>query len=265
VLDRLSVTAEVKLASMATRSRLLRERLRCQKHGWSVPSARAVLRAPQEYELLLMCQRFLDRPGPTALIDVGANTGYWAERFLTYIPAAYMGIEPDPRAYAELQRRFPQAQLINAAVGAHFGSVLLHMTQKSTHSTITEYRDFASLDAAPTGAVAVERVTLDERVNLAPNSRAVLKIDVQGAEAEVLQGASHLLRSVDLLLLEAPLFPQTALTNDLGTLCEIVRPCGLAPIYFCRPGLDADRYNIPVEHDVVFGRLDGRGWEHCLR
>jgi FkbM family methyltransferase len=265
VLDRLLLTAEVKLASMATRARLLREQRRCRQRGWSVPNARDVLRAPQEYELLLMCQRFLDQPGPTALIDVGANTGYWAERFLTYIPAAYVGIEPDPRAYAELERRFPKAHLINAAVGARAGSVLLHMTQTSVYSTITEYRDFASFDAGPTGAIAVERVTLDERVNLVPNSYAVLKIDVQGAEAEVLQGASHLLRSVDLLVLEAPLFPQTALTNDLGTLCEIVRPHGLAPVYFCRPGLDADRYNIPVEHDVLFGRLDGRGWERCLR
>jgi hypothetical protein len=59
VLDRPSLTTEVKLASMATRSRLLREPRRCQQRGWSVPSARAVLRAPQEYELLLMCQRLL--------------------------------------------------------------------------------------------------------------------------------------------------------------------------------------------------------------
>jgi FkbM family methyltransferase len=265
VLDRLFVTAEVKLASMATRSRLLRERRRCRQHGWSIPSVRDVLKAPQQYELVLMCQRFLDRPGPTALIDVGANTGYWAERFLAYIPAAYLGFEPDPRAYAELERRFPKADLINAAAGANAGSVVVHMTQTSTYSTITEYRDFASLDAAPTGEIAVERVTLDERVKLIPNSRTILKIDVQGAEAEVLQGASHLLRSVDLLVLEAPLFPQTALTNDLGRLCEIVRPHGLAPLYFCRPGLDADRYNVPVEHDVVFGRLDGRGWERFLR
>jgi FkbM family methyltransferase len=265
VLDRLFLSTEVKLASMATRSRLLRERRRCQQRGWSVPSARDVVKAPQHYELLLMCQRFLDQPGPTALIDVGANTGYWAERFLAYIPAAYLGIEPDPRAYSELERRFPKAHLINAAAGARAGSVVLHMTQTSTYSTITEYRDLASLDVAPTGAIAVERVTLDEWVKLAPNTRTVLKVDVQGAEAEVLRGASHLLRSIDLVVLEAPLFPQTALTNDLGTLCEILRPHGLAPIYFCRPGLDAGRYNVPVEHDVVFGRLDGRGWEHCLR
>lgn len=265
MLDRLFVTAEVKLASMATRSRLLRERRRSQQHGWSVPSVRNVLEAPHQFELLLMCQRFLDRPGPTALIDVGANTGYWAERFLAYVPGAYLGIEPDPRAYAELERRFPKAHLINAAAGARAGSVEVHMTRTSTYSTITEYRDFASLDAAPTGAITVECLTLDERVKLVPNSHTVLKIDVQGAEAEVLQGASHLLRSVDLLVLEAPLFPQTALTNDLGRLCELVRPHGLAPIYFCRPGLVADRYNIPVEHDVVFGRLDGGGWERCLR
>jgi FkbM family methyltransferase len=264
MIDRSFLTAEVKLASMATRARLLRERRRCQLRGWSVPTPREVLRTPQGYELLLMCQRFLDQPGPTALIDVGANTGYWAERFLRYIPATYLGIEPDPRAFAELNQRFLQGQLVNAAVGARPGSVLLRMNEISTYSTITTYRDFASLNVIAAGEVTVECVTLDEIVTLAPGTRAVLKIDVQGAESEVLQGANRVLPAVDLLVLEAPLFPQTELKNDLGTLSEIVRPHGLAPMYFCRPGLDFDRYTVPVEHDVVFGRLDGRSWERYL-
>jgi FkbM family methyltransferase len=265
LIDRFLVIAEVKLASTATRARLLRERHRGQQHGWSVPSPLELLKAPQRYELLLMCQRFLGRPGPITLIDVGANTGYWAESFLTYIPAAYLGFEPDPRAFGELSRRFPTGRLINAAVGSRPGSAVLHTAEVSTYSTITAYRDFASPNVAATGQVVVECITLDETVVLEPNTRAVLKIDVQGAESEVLQGASKLLTAVDLLLLEAPLFPQTELTNDLGTLVEIVRPSGLAPIYFCRPGLDVNRYTIPAEHDVVFARLDGRNWEGYLR
>jgi FkbM family methyltransferase len=264
MIDSWLLKAEVKLASSATRARLLRERRRCQQRGWKVPAAKEVLRAPQGYELLLMCQRFLGRPAPTALIDVGANTGYWAERFLRYIPATYVGIEPDPRAFTELSQRFPKEQLINAAAGGHPGSVVLHMTELSAYSTISAYRDFASRNVRTSDEVAVERVTLNQYVRLAPGTRAVVKVDVQGAESEVLEGATKLLPAVDLLLLEAPLFPQTELTNDLGTLSAIVRPYGLTPIYFCRPGLDFDRYTVPVEHDVIFGRLDGRSWDGCL-
>jgi FkbM family methyltransferase len=265
MIDKLLFTAEVKLASTATRARLLRERRRSQERGWLVPGQRQVLRAPQEYELLLMCQRFLDWPGPTALVDVGANTGYWAERFLAYIPATYLGIEPDPRAFAKLSARFPQMHLFNAAAGADSGTIVLHMTGASTYSTVTAYRDFASVNVTDTGDVVVDLVTLDEIVQPAPDTRLVLKIDVQGAESDVLRGASSLLPTVDLLLLEAPLVPQTELMNDLGKLSEIVRPHGLVPIYFCRPGLDFDRYTLPVEYDVVFGRLDPRIWEKRLR
>lgn len=265
MVEKLLFNAEIKLASSATRARLLRERRRCRQRGWTVPAGRELLRAPQAYELLLMCQRFLDHPGPTALVDVGANTGYWAERFLSYIPGTYVGIEPDPRAFARLHERLPRYQLINAAAGARSGSVLLHLARTSTYSSISEYRDFASADGDDAGQVPVELVTLDEVVTPVPGTRLILKIDVQGAEAEVLQGACKLLPLVDLLLLEAPLFPQTELDNDLGRLSELVRPYGLAPIYFCRPGLVFDRYTVPVEHDVVFGRLDGRGWERRLR
>jgi FkbM family methyltransferase len=265
MVENLLFNAEIKLASTATRARLLRERRRCRQRGWTVPGRRDLLRAPHEYELLLMCQRFLDHPGPTALVDVGANTGYWAQRFLDYIPATYLGIEPDPRAFTRLSERLPQRQLIHAAAGAQPGSVLLHLAPTSTYSSMTEYRDFASVDGDDNGEVPVKLVTLDDVVTPVTGTRLVLKIDVQGAEAEVLQGGGKVLPLVDLLLVEAPLFPQTKLDNDLGRLSELVRPYGLAPIYFCRPGLVFDRYTLPVEHDVIFGRLDGRGWEQRLR
>lgn len=203
-----------------------------------------------------MIQRFLGSPGPLRLIDVGANTGYWAARFLRVVPATYVGFEPDPRAFAELSARFPAGDLTQAAVGATTGAITLHQVEDSTYSTVSSYQEFASSQVRLAADVDVPLVRLEDCVPREFSGRTIVKIDVQGAEADVLRGMAALLPDVSLLMLETPLIPQTALDNDLGTVTHLLRPHGFAPVYFCRPGLDYTRFDIPVEHDVIFARVD---------
>lgn len=219
-----------------------------------MPSAPEALRNPHHFEVALLAQRFLQRPGSWRLIDVGANTGEWAERFLRLVPAEYLGIEPDARAAEQLLSRFPGGSIIQAAAGVEAGTVELHLARDPVYSSVSTYREFSG-HAANQASASVDVVALDDVV---PPSESgdIVKIDVQGAEADVIRGGSRVLSDASLVIVEAPLIPQTSLQNDLGTLCGLLRPLGLAPVYFARPGLRPGRHEIPIEHDVIFARVD---------
>ena len=128
----------------------------------------------------------------------------------------------------------------------------LHACRSTLEDPTSQFQAAADVDVA--------LVRLSDCVAADFEGRTILKIDVQGAETDVLLGAEGLLPQITLVMLEAPLFPQTELKNDLGTLAHLLRPHGFAPVYFCRPGLDYSRFDIPVEHDVIFARVDDGSW-----
>jgi FkbM family methyltransferase len=259
-LEKTLLSAEVKLLSTASRMRLLRECRRLVRLGWRVPRAIDVLAAPHRYEIVVAVMRVLGSPRPIELIDVGANDGSWADTFRRYVPVEkYVAVEPDPRAFASLRLRFPEDVLINAAAGAASGEATLMLAESSTYSTLSVYRDSAEQNAGAGGDARIEVVRLDDVVDLAgePSPR-VVKIDVQGFEAEVIRGAHDVLSTTDIVVIEAPLVPQTAMTNDLGVICSLLRPYELMPIYFARPGLEFATHPLPIEYDVVFASDEGR-------
>lgn len=247
---------EVKAQSSALRLRLLRERKRAAAEGWRMPTVRDLLRTPTAYEIPVMACRFLTRGVPTTLVDVGANTGYWAERFLRHVPAEYVAVEPDPRAFADLSNRFPQARLHNAAAGAEPGRLRLNLTTESVYSTAGTYLPDVPIKTDVIDQADVEVVTLDSL--LVPDGQIVVKVDVQGFELDVLRGANALLDRSTAVILEAPLWPTTEHDSDLGALATILRRHGLSPMYFALAGLSDDRATIPVESDVIFARPERR-------
>ena len=129
------------------------------------------------------------------IVDVGAHSGefgMWAGRF----GVRYLAIEPDPMAFEALRRNLPGANLENLAVGAEQGV--------SRFSLATSTGD-SSLGSAGNSVidVAVERLdTVVQRVF--PLGRiAVLKIEAEGFEPEVLQGAGETLGRTDIVTVDA--------------------------------------------------------------
>jgi FkbM family methyltransferase len=249
------LSLEIKAQTIALRMRLLRERKRAHSEGWTTPSVKEVLREPTNFEIPLMSCRFLNRSAPTALVDVGANTGYWAERFLRFVPARYIGVEPDPRAFKDLKSRFPAEQLHNVAAGADPGRVRLNLTTDSVYSTVGAYRSDAHIKTDVLDSVDVDVIRLDTLD--VPFEQIIIKIDVQGFEPHVLRGAPELLSRATAVIVETPLWPTTEHENDLGLLAGLLRQRGLSPMYFGLAGL-SDRATIPVESDVIFARPEKR-------
>jgi FkbM family methyltransferase len=260
MLEKSFLSAEVKLLSTSSRMRLLRERRRLARLGWSVPNASEVVAAPHRYEIVVAVMRFLGPPTPIELIDVGANDGTWAATFRRYVPVEkYLALEPDPRAFASLKHRFPEDLVVNAAAGASAGEGALTLAESSTYSTLSAYREPSDRNASVGEDLRVEVVRLDDVVDTGGEALPrVVKIDVQGFEAEVIRGAHDVLSATDCLVIEAPLVPQTAMTNDLGMICSLLRPYELLPIYFARPGLEFATHPLPIEYDVVFARDEKR-------
>lgn len=136
--------------------------------------------------------------------DVGVNYGYtcawlscWAERVYAF--------EPHPRNAALIRehlriRQLGNVELCEAAVADEVGEATLHVRSRDGHHSL--------------GNVGASEVTSELRVPATTVDRAasergigrlgLLKIDVEGFEPEVLEGAGNLLaaRAIDLILFE---------------------------------------------------------------
>jgi FkbM family methyltransferase len=130
-------------------------------------------------------------PGPGFYVDVGAAGPDIASVTRHFYEAGWHGINIDPRpdAIAELNERRPRDINLCLAVGAENGVVPFHLNRSDADlsTTVAEYGD--GWDAASRDTVLVEQRRLDDI--LAEHARIpidFLKVDVEGAEADVLSG-----------------------------------------------------------------------------
>jgi FkbM family methyltransferase len=175
-----------------------------RRHGTSVRS----FGAAREARLDLLPGWVDLRAGVVA--DVGANVGDWSAAVLRVVPEArVVAIEPAPEPRRRLSERFagvPGISIDGRAVSDRPGTAVLHVTGHSHNSSLhAPHGGMGSLYETATGWEVVDRVqtpttTLDEL--LAGEDVALLKIDVQGAEREVLRGADQVLGRTAAILIE---------------------------------------------------------------
>lgn len=167
-------------------------------------------------------------PRGTWAVDVGANIGYFTVLLGTLVgpEGRVLAFEPDPDNYALLERNIERNGLagrvvpVRAAVTDAEGARTLYRDVRyhGAHS-------LADANVAARSrriAVEVPSVTLDSAVRGAGFDGRVgfLKIDVQGAEGLVLQGAARLLAQRKLIVL-LELWPR-GLSNCGSSLDEVL-------------------------------------------
>ncbi len=169
----------------------------------------------------------LRQHGVDTVIDIGANAGQFAgELRRGGFTGRIVSVEPLGEAFARLQAAAaadPGWDVRRAAVGAEPGTLTMNVAGNSTSSSVLPMLS-RHTDAAPqTAYVAtedVEAVTVDGLVaeyGLAP-ATTLLKIDVQGYEGAVLDGAPATLAEVAAVRTEmslAALYEGQALFGDL--------------------------------------------------
>jgi FkbM family methyltransferase len=167
---------------------------------------------------------FLPRRCPT-YVDVGAFDGRFFEtvRREVRLTSALL-IEPQPEYHALLQARFGRAtgvRIVNRLVGEGRATVPFHANVQAATSSILEIDQAVvrgSFDTSRRHTTTMETVSLDELTADADEAIGLLKIDVQGAELEVLKGASRTLRRTEHIWIEVsfrPLYFGSPVFGDL--------------------------------------------------
>lgn len=196
------------------------------------------------------------------LVDVGANEGQYA---LAVRAAGYQGtiisVEPLRDAYERLSRRAardPRWHCLRAAASAHAGTVTVNVARNSVSSSVLPM--LASHESAEPQSVYVEReevraIIVDDLIashELDP-AHTLLKIDVQGFEPSVLDGASTYLDRLEAVQLELSLVPLYEGQSLMPQLVERMSGHGFE-LWLIEPGFSAPDSGQLLLCDGVFVR-----------
>jgi FkbM family methyltransferase len=193
--------------------------------------------------------------------DIGANIGYYTKFLSSRVGATgkVIAVEPMPRALLLLTRnKTANAEIVPAAIGPAAGRAELH----EMSSLDTSFVDFRRAN----GAVSV--VTIDELSNrYGPPD--LIKLDVEGAELQALEGACETLTSASPPLVMFEYIFTNAANFGAYNLHDILRrfpptyetfrvvaPGNLAPFGQPFPGATNDYLAVPGrKHANLLGLL----------
>ena len=208
------------LPNLGTRTRALAVADRAQallEVALTPGGPRALIRQrPLSLSAFLLTSR-LARLGlvPASLIDVGANTGQFTAAALYQWPHVHVhAFEPLPDESQRLKANFgslDNVHTLNIAIGDRDGSATLHRHAHSLSSSILP----ATLGARNRFSWAVETTDVEvpmKRLDSIFSSDtlhtpALLKIDVQGFESQVLSGAQSILPLISAIVVEQSFEP----------------------------------------------------------
>jgi FkbM family methyltransferase len=168
--------------------------------------------------------------------DVGANVGQTALRLLEEFPgAAVYSFEPHPETFAALKsnlRHSAACEPVNIALGSTTGEVDLFEYDESQVNSLVQDAPYAvHRQTRPRRRIAVRSTTIDRFCSERKLERiGVLKIDTEGFDFQVLQGARRLLseRKIDFVYLEFnSIHPRAGMTQAaLAPIDEFLSPFG---------------------------------------
>lgn len=202
---------------------------------------------------------------PKTVIDVGANVGQFAVATAKIFSGVSVhSFEPNPECVSALQKNIaslPNVLVYPLALGEAEGEVSFHVNSHSHSSSILPLAKshlMAFPDAREVNMIQVKLCTLDKVfADIELSSPVMLKLDVQGYEAQVLRGATETLKRIDYVVLEAsfkPMYQGEILFMDIVKLMEgfefsFLRPVGM---------LSDPQTNEIIQMDALFQRISER-------
>ena len=211
-------------------------------------------------------QQLLDYHKIDLVLDVGANVGQYAKslRDLGY-SGRIVSFEPLSSAYSQLKTASKKDLLWEiapqTAIGNQEGEIIINIAGNSQSSSALPMLD-AHLESAPESAYSgSETVKLSRLDTLAKDyiksetKSIFLKIDVQGLEKQVLEGATAILPLVKGIKLELSLVPLYEGQVLFQEMIDIVEKLGYE-LYGIEPGFTAEKTGRMLQMDGIFFKPD---------
>ncbi len=161
--------------------------------------------------------KILQNFGIDKVLDVGANTGQFAEALFDFgYKGKVVSFEPTSDAYAQIQKRvakYPQWSLADRmAIGDIDGTVEINISRDTNFNSIkdldadyVDYNNQSEVIAQET--VRISRIDSLQGEYFDSSESIMLKVDTQGFEKEVLAGAQESLKYIKGIKIEIPIQP----------------------------------------------------------
>ena len=137
-------------------------------------------------------------------IDIGANTGYYTLNIASKLKESkIISIEADPNTFKILRKnceinKFSNAEIYNIACSNYDGKIDFFKTEK--HSGINSILELSEQNNCT--KISIKSNTLDNILNSRFKQIDWIKIDVEGAELSVLEGAEETLNHTKHIIIE---------------------------------------------------------------
>ena len=208
-------------------------------------------------------QRLLETLGTDLVIDIGANAGqYGVEIRRNGYAGRIASFEPASETFARLRETCQSDPLWTArklAISSEPGVATLNLAANEGKSnSFLEQRDVSFGTTATMRYVGTETVDVTTLERVGPeiaseNDRLVVKIDVQGLELEVLEGAASFLDRVQAIETELSLYPMYQDQPDWRELCDRIGDLGFV-FFAVDPGYSDPSSGRLIEIDGLFVR-----------
>ncbi|HMO38182.1 MAG TPA: FkbM family methyltransferase [Saprospiraceae bacterium] len=206
----------------------------------------------------------LQGQGITHVIDIGANTGQFAESLYDFgYRGQVISFEPVRKVHEALQKRaqrYPQWQVAErCAIGSHDGEIDIHVSEDTVFSSVLPIKDSYVAHNRKSRIVGKEKTPIYKLDTIIPEyipeaeARILLKIDTQGYEKEVLDGAPDTLRRAQGLKIEIPLYAIYEHTQfAFYDILKITQELHLQPYSFHVEGVDLNTGRVNTIDGLFF-------------
>lgn len=193
------------------------------------------------------------------IVDIGANVGQFAlfarERFPNATIFSFEPLEDCWPVFANIFAQDEQVQLFRCAVGPTDSTATINVTAENDSSSILAPAA-TQVEVFGTAVSAKKIIELRRLGSILPTDRivppALLKIDVQGFELDVLRGCEEVLQRFNVLYIEASyveLYERQALAGDVIQFL-LDRGFDLAGVF----NQHTDQSRGPLQADFLFRR-----------
>lgn len=201
---------------------------------------------------------FIEDRGLDTIIDVGANVGQFGDGLRADgFRGKIVSFEPTMAAFEALSQKAKADgnwEAYQCGIGAEPGSAVLHASKLSVFNSVLPLSNVAGLHDERMAVDHTEEIsirTLDEVVGRLPG-KILLKVDTQGYEKQVMEGARQTIARVAGILMELPVIHTYRGEWHLHEALKYMYEAGFVPAQIQAVGYHGKDNVSAVDFDCLF-------------